>query len=170
MAEGKDPLHQLVDLVVFAPIGLLTLAQKELPQLIATGRARINDQVTVARFVGKMAVRKGKKELDRRLGESEKIVQRDVISSPLDRVEPMAPLAQPAETLPEAIIEAVAQSPLLDDADSLPIEGYDSLAASQVVLRLDSLTPDELAAIRSYESANRNRRTILGKIAQLQAR
>jgi hypothetical protein len=167
MAEGKDPVHQLIDVMVFAPIGLLTLAQKELPQLIATGRARFGNQVTVARFVGRMAVRQGKKKLDQRLGEADKVVQRDIISSPLDSTEPPAPAG---DSLPEAIIEAVAHSPLLDGTDALPIDGYDSLAASQVVGRLDSLTPAELATVRNYESANRNRRTVLGKIAQLQAR
>ena len=53
---------------------------------------------------------------------------------------------------------------------TLPIDGYDSLAASQVVLRLGSLNTKELESVRLYEERNRSRRTILGKIAQLQAR
>jgi hypothetical protein len=43
------------------------------------------------------------------------------------------------------------------------------LSASQVVERLVGLGADELDAVRSYELANRNRRTILGKIDQLTA-
>jgi len=171
MAEGQDPLRRLIDVAFFAPIGLVTLAQKELPQLIASGRTRFDNQITLARFIGKMAMRQGKKELERRLDDGERSRQRDVITSPLDVAE--APVA-PAESLPEAIIEAVAESPLIDEPATaeppLPIEGYDSLAASQVVVRLDSLTPEELLAVRDYEAANRNRRTILGKISQLQAR
>jgi len=166
VAEGKDPLHQLIDVAFFAPIGLLTVAQKELPQLIATGRTRFGNQITLARFIGRMAVRQGRTELSRRLDDAERARQRDVISSPLDVAEAPTPVA---ETLPEAVIEAVAESPLIAQTP-LPIEGYDSLAASQVVVRLDSLTPDELLAVRDYEAANRNRRTILGKISQLQAR
>jgi len=54
-------------------------------------------------------------------------------------------------------------------AGRLAIPGYDSLAASQVVQRLSSLEPDELEAIRLYESATRRRRTILHRIAQLSA-
>lgn len=53
--------------------------------------------------------------------------------------------------------------------DSLPIPGYDTLSASQVVERLAGLSSDELDAIRSYEGAHRNRRTILGKIDQITA-
>ena len=51
----------------------------------------------------------------------------------------------------------------------LPIPGYDSLSASQVVERLTGLAPDELEAVRSYEASHRKRRTILGKIDQISA-
>ena len=43
----------------------------------------------------------------------------------------------------------------------------DSLAASQVVERLASLSPDELEAVRRYETAGRRRRTVLNRIDQL---
>ena len=56
-----------------------------------------------------------------------------------------------------------------DEAVTLPIEEYESLAASQVVARLASLRPDELAVVRDFEAAHRGRRTILGKIDQLLA-
>jgi hypothetical protein len=49
----------------------------------------------------------------------------------------------------------------------LAIPGYDQLSASQVVERLDGLTPEELDAVREYEVAHRGRSTILGKITQL---
>ena len=55
------------------------------------------------------------------------------------------------------------------DPETLAIPDYESLSASQVVPRLESLTGDELEAIRQYENGNRARRTILNKIAQLQA-
>jgi hypothetical protein len=49
----------------------------------------------------------------------------------------------------------------------LPIPGYDTLAASQVVERLASLTAAELETVRKHESAGRKRRTVLHRIAQL---
>lgn len=52
-------------------------------------------------------------------------------------------------------------------APALAIPEYDQLSASQVVERLDGLTPDELEAVREYELAHRGRSTILGKITQL---
>jgi hypothetical protein len=51
--------------------------------------------------------------------------------------------------------------------DSLAIPGYDSLAASQVVQRLEGLLPEELDEVRRYEESTRGRRTILGRINQL---
>ena len=51
----------------------------------------------------------------------------------------------------------------------LAIPGYDSLSAPQVVRRLDGLVDVELEAVRRYEEGHRGRRTILSKIAQLQA-
>ena len=52
-------------------------------------------------------------------------------------------------------------------ADALAIPGYDELAASQVVKRLDGPNQTELTAIEAYERTNRGRRTILGRIGQL---
>lgn len=53
-------------------------------------------------------------------------------------------------------------------ADDLAIPDYESLSALHVVNRLPGLTPDELEAVRAYESAHRGRKTILNKVAQLQ--
>ena len=65
----------------------------------------------------------------------------------------------PAEMSPTSSLETAA--------DDLPIEEYQSLAASQVVARLPALTADELGTIRRFEAAHRGRRTVLGRIDQL---
>jgi hypothetical protein len=51
----------------------------------------------------------------------------------------------------------------------LPIQDYDSLAASQVVPRLATLSADDLAIVQRYEQAGRHRQTILHRVAQLLA-
>ena len=193
-AAGNDPLRRILDLFVYAPIGLVAVATAELPQLIASGRSKVDNQLTVAKFIGKMAVTQAKLEVGRRLDDAERA--RQAASEP--SASPAAPTdstdstgsADPSATagvaasgiddlstasLPEAIIELVADSPLLAVADGsdpavLPIDGYDSLAASQVVGRLGTLTDAELDAIKAYETAHRARRTILGKINQLRVR
>jgi hypothetical protein len=54
-------------------------------------------------------------------------------------------------------------------AVDLAIPGYEDLAASHIVARLDRLSPAELTAIRRFELAHRGRRTVVGKIDQLLA-
>ena len=78
---------------------------------------------------------------------------------------------QPSAEQPVVTEQPAATAPAAPsvDAASLPISDYDSLAASQVVARLEALGPDDLKAIGSYEAATRGRRTILGKVHQLQA-
>ena len=182
MADVKDPLHQLIDMAVYAPIGLFLLAQKELPNLISSGRTRVTDQITLARFIGKMAVKRGRQELQRRLDAAEAARSGPPLQSIVDAgsVEVVAVDATAADlgeepvpselTLPEAIIAAVAEAPQMNADAALPIDGYDSLAASQVVVRLTTLTAAELDQVREHEETHRARRTILGKISQLRAR
>ncbi len=171
MAEAKDPLRQLIDVAVYAPIGLLTLVERELPGLISTGKARFDNQITLARFMGKMAVKQGRKIVERRIAE----VAESRRTAPEPTPQPSASAApsltivsdgDPIETTSRE--SASPTGPSAPSAD-LPIEGYDSLAASQVVLRLSSLTASELEAVDLYEQQHRARRTVLGKIHQLRA-
>ncbi len=50
---------------------------------------------------------------------------------------------------------------------ALAIPGYDSLSASQVVQRLEGLSPVELEEVRAHEATHRQRRTILHRVEQL---
>jgi len=54
-----------------------------------------------------------------------------------------------------------------ESPSSLAIPGYDSLSASQVVQRLEGLSPPELEEVRAYEASHRQRRTILHRVEQL---
>src|SRR5262245_41863599 len=48
-------------------------------------------------------------------------------------------------------------------AADLAIAGYEDLAASHIVARLDGLGREDLTAIRRFELAHRGRRTVVGK-------
>ncbi len=65
---------------------------------------------------------------------------------------------------PVGASSAVEESP---NPEELAIPGYESLAAAQIVPRLQTLSESELTAIRSFETANRQRRTVLNRIDQL---
>jgi hypothetical protein len=72
--------------------------------------------------------------------------------------------ARPAPSASDAGAPAAGAT---DAVPRLAIPDYDELSASQVVDRLDGLSPGALEAIRAYEQAHRGRATILGKIEQL---
>jgi hypothetical protein len=61
--DDRNPLDQLVDLLVYAPIGLLYERDDVLPKLVTRGRS----QVQLARVLGELAVRRGQGQLEDRL-------------------------------------------------------------------------------------------------------
>ncbi len=132
-----------------------------------------------ARLFGQFAVRHGEAELRRRVGDIEQQAEGVLrMFGVLPEDEPTR--RQPGRARPTARARCRSTSPSRGnghvpaaattgpDADELAIPDYDSLSASQVVTRLEGLTDTELEAVRSYESANRGRKTILNKVAQLQ--
>jgi hypothetical protein len=151
MAEERPIAEELLDYVVFAPLGLALTVVQDLPTLVDRGRKQVEGQLGVARFVGRMAARQLRNRID----------------AFLDTPEPPA-RSTASDDPPEPLTEPVKR-PAARSASGLAIEGYDSLAASQVVARLASLDPEELAAIREYEGATRRRQTILNRIAQLES-
>jgi hypothetical protein len=83
------------------------------------------------------------------------------------RTAPPKQAAAPAPASAEAGPSATTSRPPSDGGLAIP--DYDELAASQVIPRLDSLSAEELESIRLHEASHRSRRTILSRVAQLQA-
>ena len=181
--DEKSPVDQVLDLFVFAPLGLALTAKTQLPEVVAKGRAQVEGQLTMARFIGEFAVKQGKVEIEKRLkpylGGSPAVEPKPssaptpapAADPPSDADEPRTlnlPVTVRAEPAP-ALVEdpTVATEPAPVTAD-LAIPGYDALSASQVVQRLAGLSPDELEQVRRYEAATRGRKTVLTKISQLQ--
>jgi hypothetical protein len=163
VTEKKTPIDQALDLFVYAPLGLALTAREELPKLVERGRTQVQAQTTMARMVGQFAVSQGQRE-------AEKLVRRFTDppppASPAFSPQARVSSAGPAKKTPAVSPNGNGSGP---SADHLAIPGYDSLAASQVVPRLAGLSPEELEAVRAYESATRKRRTILSRIQQLQS-
>lgn len=180
MTDDKKPLDQAVELALYAPIGFALEARRLLPSFIERGK----QQVTMAKVVGQFAVTHGQSTAKQKVGKLQ-----DQAESLLGELG-LGP--QAAATAEEASAAAAAEAPRASSSPTsadrpepvatdatptapapavgeLPISGYDSLAASQVIPRLAGLTSDELDAVEAYETATRGRKTILGKIAQLRA-
>jgi hypothetical protein len=161
---------------------------EDLPELVAKGRAHVERDINNARVVGRFVVHREWRRVSHRLAEifgsaetpaapsvpSEPEPQPESKSEPpvasraeppiVSRAEPPAatmappPAGDGRPAVPDAAAEAVVGSVLAD---------YDTLSASQVVRRLESLGPDELRAVQRYEASTRNRRTILNRASQL---
>ena len=156
MAPPADPvregveaaLHRLVELVTTGPCGLLRTASRTIAESVGLARTMFN--LTVDGLLG-WEVDAGVPRLD-------------TVDATVGAAAPLV-AGGPGEV--GAVPTAAGNRA---GAVDLAIPGYEDLAASHIVARLDRLSPSELAAIRSFEVANRGRRTVVGKIDQLLAR
>lgn len=173
--DHKPSVDAAVDLLLYAPLGFALEARSLLPRFVERGR----NQVTMAKMVGQFAVQQGQVEASKRLGPVQEQIETALAdlglvarpSAPMDTAAAATPStpASPAPTT-EPVAATPAPEPDAPAADELAIPDYDSLAASQVVPRLRALGADDLEAVRRYETAGRGRKTILNRIAQIQAR
>jgi hypothetical protein len=174
-------LDAALDVFVYAPIGFLLDAREVVPKLAERGKG----QVALARLFGRYAIARGQAEADRLINSNKPAASAPPAAPPSPAPpEPTAAATAAAATTAPSATKArpkptpasrpvplrkakVAAKPA--GASSLAIPGYDTLSASQVIPRLDALRPAELEAVRAYEAAHRGRRTILNRVAQLQA-
>ena len=164
----EQMIEQALDVFVYAPLGLALVARDQLPSLVERGRKQVAQQTNLARMMGQYAAKEGEKKIRKRVEDL--------------RAQPAPPAATPDASAPGGATdpnrntgeparsgEPTAPAAPKPSGDHLAIPGYDTLSASQVVQRLAGLQRDELEAVQAYEEATRGRRTILTKIAQLQA-
>jgi hypothetical protein len=189
--EDRSAIEQVADVVLYAPVGLALEARRLLPEMAERGRR----QVTFNWMVGRYAVRRARARTDevvdlvtvtagglldlagiRLPGSSDGADDERAASAAASTPSgsngagpaPAAPADSPAPA-PRGSASTDGPAEPAPVPDDLAIPGYDSLSAFQVVPRLDGLGGDELEAVRQYEHATRGRRTILSRIAQLQA-
>ena len=161
----KSPLRRTLDLCVFAPVGLAVTVVEDLPELVAKGRRRVELELGNARVVGRFVVNKGQRRVSGHLDDLLRNTGGDEDDD--DASVDVGPAAEPAVP-PRAAAPVTA---VRDTAAAVVVGGaladYDTLSASQVVPRLESLGPEELEAVLRYEASHRNRRTILHRASQL---
>ncbi len=170
MTNRQEPAEQLLDVLVYAPLGLAMEAAELLPKLADKGRRRMGGKVTVARMVGEMAVRQGQRKastLVDRLRAQQRVPDAATAGH---RAAPGRPPSDDvvAPRVPRATAAVRADAVSVPDVADLAIPGYDTLSASQVVPRLEGLSDEELGAIRGYEESHRARKTVLTRIDQHQ--
>lgn len=158
--QEKSAAEQAVEMLLYAPVGLASIAKMMLPKLVEVGRTELAagnlaGQFTAAKLAGRLAIEEARAELARSRGDQDLAGDRwtggapgGVVASP--RLVRAAPTTGPG-------------------AELLAVPDYDSLSASQVLPRLAALDAEELEAVRAYEDQHRGRRTVLARIVQLQS-
>jgi hypothetical protein len=179
VGEEPTPLQWVLDLRVFAPVGVALTVVEDLPGLIGKGRQRFETNVQNARVIGQFVVTHGQREVVECVG---KLLHREAAGPSADAANDDGRTTTGDATTGDATGVATVTSltgdgaapnpkPDADPADAVIVEGalagYDTLSASQVVRRLESLGPDELWAIHRHEASHRNRRTILNRARQI---
>ncbi len=126
------------------------MAFDDMEEMAQRGRA----QLRAAQSVGRLAVDFGRRQVKQqalgKAGQAEAVARAEEVG-----VTPAEAMVSPAETY--------RRDPEVDRA----IPDYDTLSASQVVRRLDSLDTLELGAVLRHELATRARLTIVRRTEQL---
>jgi hypothetical protein len=193
MADGGDgpkPLDQLIDLLVYAPVGLLYEHEEVLPKLIRRGKS----QVKLAKMMGQMAVNRGQNTMEGSVVDAVTLAA-SLLSRAVTELSGVVGLTQeparrapstPPSGAPETGSDAGGEAPAAaggeqhetgqdgsggdDDAPSsepLPIAGYDGLTARQIIPLLDNLSTAQRQRVRQHEQLNRRRKTVLAKLDRL---
>lgn len=159
--DESTPTKGPLDVLLFAPVGMVLTAAEDLPGLVTKGRERVQQEINNARVLGEFVVSAGSKEFAQRFGKLFGQAPSDTAAS----------TAAPDDPSTVHVPPTAAPKPAPDPADDAVVEaalaGYDTLSASQVVRRLESLDADQLQAVHRYEASHRNRRTILNRTQQL---
>ncbi len=155
-ADQHEQLEQLLDLFVYAPIGLLATGLEALPELTEKGRAKASTARVVGQFTTTMA---SKQVRDRLSGLEQQLAE--VLTIVRDAASPKRPTPHAAPPPdPEAADASAVES---------VIPGYDSMPATDIIPLLGGLTIDDLRIVEEHERAGRARRTVLNRITQRRA-
>jgi hypothetical protein len=158
--EPRPPLARLVELAVVVPVEVGSRLLEAVPAVadkVPSAAERVKREIVLARFLGKLVVDQGVRELRSRLTPERSHSDPAASKTGPEREDAPATAPQPAAVPPADV----------PDVATLALADYDHLSSAQIVGKLDGLDDDEREAIERYETAGRHRRTILGKLEQL---
>jgi hypothetical protein len=157
--ETRDPVEAILDLLLYAPLGLVTQLDDLLPGLIEKGRS----QAVLAKTIGEFALRAGTQKAQGCAGDTQRSLEEaaqsliGMLSNLLDRSVASTDGGTSEQPAP----------PASENPEHPPIADYDSLKATEIIPLLDALSDSQRSAIEAQERAGRSRKTILNRLAQL---
>lgn len=166
--EPRTPLARFVELAVVMPVEVGSRLLEAVPAVVdkvPSAAERLKREIVLARFLGKLVVDQGVRELRSRLTPDHDHSDPTATGAPAEQPEPDPPSLTSTDRQRAAVRPADVQD--VPDVSTLALADYDHLSSAQIVGKLDGLDDAERTAIERYETAGRHRRTILGKLEQL---
>ncbi len=163
VSDEENLGEQLLDLLIYAPIGLLLEAKDLIPKLAERGRG----QVALTQLAGKVAGNRGRDEtapLFRRLVEAAGAALGSMTTDEHELSDELE-LSDEHELSDE--LDDHGESS--EDDLSLPIKNYNAFSAPQLLEKLEALDQQQLDEILDYELTHRDRQTVTNRIKQLSA-
>lgn len=170
---NKPTWQELLETGLYASAGAAAELQDALPRLVDKGRSALGPKIGIARVIGQFAVNGAEKEIHRRsdsvIGQVSELITLLFGNSSSNNAEPdesvdschEAEKGNSGRVKDSTIIgRTAAGSP-----EDLPIGGYTTLSAQQIIARLENLSNAELDGIANFELAHRNRASIARAIA-----
>ncbi len=149
MTEKYKP--GIIESIIYVQVGAIKLVKEAIEHAEEVGEALVASKLSVAKSVGKFTIDFGGREIEALANKLFGSTNEPEFYDEVDEAE---------EEIEENDGESI-------DVNSLAIPGYDSLAASQVIQRLNDLSEEQLKLVEDYELSHRQRRTILAKLTQL---
>ncbi len=144
-SESRSKPRDGVEGLVEAFTGLAAAVIQVLPSLAEETRHKLEPHLAQAKMLGELSVTYGSYELRRKAKE---LI--DALAS--------------TESAPDATVsETEPPSPNIEAV----LPGYDDLTAADIVMKLGTLTVDELDIVLEHEEATRARTTVLHRARQL---
>jgi len=160
--SAVDPVEQLLNLFLYAPIGLLSKGSEALPDLAQRGRT----QASNARVIGQFALGATNTKARQSLSEAEAHLQA-FLRIVTESARPSPTKSESADASRTAGNNATANASVTG-VDDL-IANYDSLTAAQILPLLAPLPAEQLDRIEIHEQSQRARKTVLSRLRQLRS-
>ena len=160
--SAVDPVEQLLNLFLYAPIGLLSKGSEALPDLVQRGRT----QASNARVIGQFALGATNTKARQSLSDAEAHLQA-FLRIVTESARPSPRKSESADASRTASNNATSDASITG-VDDL-IENYDSLTAAQILPLLAPLPAEQLDRIEIHEQSQRARKTVLSRLRQLRS-
>jgi hypothetical protein len=158
--SAVDPVEQLLDLILYAPIGLVAKGIDAVPELAQRGRVNAAN----ARVIGQFALGATNAKARSAISDAEQHIAA-FLAIIADSASPKR-----AATSEKAEGSTTAGQSTTDASDAVEdiISGYDAMTAAQVLPLLTTLDQTQRDRVEHYERSHRARKTILHRLRQLQ--